>query len=92
MKRQQPFKAPRKTQPAAKKAKTSQAVVSYNVGRTHPQQPRAELKAFDVVFAATVFANAATFIPLNTMVLGTEFFNRVGRKTYAKSLRIQGDV
>lgn len=79
--------APKKTTMTTKRVRTD-----YNVGRTHPSQPKAELKAFDTAQAQSVFATPANFTALNVPVTGTDYFNRIGRKIYMKNVHIRGVV
>lgn len=66
---------------------------TYNSGRTHPGQPKAELKAFDLNSGeAAAFDATGTVTVLNTPLLGTDYFNRIGRKTYMKNLHLRGWV
>jgi len=56
-------------------------------------RPKTELKAFDVARTDLQFGNIAnppTFILLNGQVNGAELYQRVGRKTYMKSVHIRG--
>jgi len=84
--------AQKKTSPP-KKTKTTGK--DYNAGRTHPSQPKAELKAYDVAFVTSNFGVAQTgaFVAtLNAMTQGTEVYQRVGRKTYNKNLHFIGGI
>jgi len=77
--------------PASKKKRTG----DYQKGRELNKQPKQELKGFDTAIQtlnSSTVANPPTFLTLNAMVNGAEMFNRVGRKTYAKSLRIRGKI
>jgi len=68
---------------------------NYQVGRTHPTQPKAELKAFDVTETTTTFTQPAgppTAVVLNAIPQGADFNNRIGRKVYNKSLQLRGWV
>lgn len=80
-----------------KKAATAPAVAraqaaNYQVSRQYPRQPKAELKAFDLAETTSSLAVAGAFVTLNAMPQGPDFFQRIGRKTYMKSLHIKGVV
>jgi len=86
-----------KGKPAFKKQNTTVVAkrVDYQAGRLHPQQPKAELKAYDVVQTTSNFgvADAGAFVAtLNAMTQGTEVYQRVGRKTYGKNLHFIGGL
>lgn len=78
-----------KGQPAFKKT-TAKKKADYNIGRQHPKQPGAELKAFDTNMAAIPFNGQYTI--LNVPKFGTDMFNRIGRKMYMKSILIDGQI
>lgn len=98
MKRQAPFRAPRKVapkKPALARQGASFNVAGYQAGRELNKQPKQELKCFDVArtsLAILAVATPPTFNILNAMINGAELHQRVGRKTYAKSLRIRGYI
>lgn len=77
-----PFKPP---------AKKKQMTVArgYQSGRSHPGAPKAELKVWDVSINQA-FSNAGVITVVNVMAIGSEIYNRVGRKVYMKSLRFSG--
>lgn len=78
-------------QPPAKKRAVQRG--DYQKGRELARNPRAELKAFDLSTATQNFVNAGVVIPtLNACVNGAELYQRVGRKTYGKSIHIRGFV
>lgn len=78
---------------AAKGPKKAKVGGDYQLGREMPRQPRAELKAFDLAQTTSTFTNAAiTLNLLNIVAVGTEFYNRIGRKMYMKSVHIRGFV
>lgn len=72
--------------------KKKKATGDYQKGRELTVQPKQELKAFDVAFSQTNFAQAGNFVALNTPVNGAELYQRVGRKIYMKSLQIRGFI
>lgn len=65
--------------------------LGYASSRALKHIPPTELKAYDQTYTNAGF-NHATLAGgfLNIPVLGTEFYNRVGRKIYMKSIQIQG--
>jgi len=83
------------TQKSPKTFKKRKTTVSkgYQVGHTHPRVPKQELKAFDLALTNTQM-NAPGTPPVaqvvNAMLLGSDYFNRIGRKTYMKSLHFTG--
>jgi len=79
-------------QPRYKKRRTSTSKLGYNSGRVNPRPNRLELKAFDVVAANTPFPAAGGSLILNAVPLGTDYFQRVGRKITMKSLHIKGTI
>lgn len=73
-------------------SRIARPVGSYAIRRQYGGQPKNELKAFDVAASNKNFIAAGTFALLNNMVAGSEVYNRVGRKTYMKSIRIRGVI
>jgi len=64
---------------------------------TGVQQPkvgsqRGELKAFDITGTSSAFTNTGTFTAFNTPVVGSELYQRIGRKIYMKSLVVRGNI
>jgi len=63
---------------------------SYNASRSYPRgPPKAELKCFDN-FLSMTDATAGSLACLNDQVQGNAFYQRVGQRTYSKSVRIKG--
>lgn len=70
------------------------AGAGYQAGRAMSAQPKQELKAFDVATAAiasSTIAGPPTFQCVNASVVGAELYQRVGRKTYNKSLHFRAN-
>lgn len=68
-------------------------LVGYQSGRSNPSTTQNELKCFDVSQTNNTFQTTAaggTFNLLNAVPLGSDLFQRVGRKIKMKSLRIRG--
>lgn len=66
----------------------------YQKGR-ELMRPKMELKAFDIaetITGSTAVAAAPVGICLNAMVNGAELFQRIGRKTYMRSLHFRGFI
>lgn len=53
---------------------------------------RTELKTFDFNTVASNFQNTGQFSVLNAMTQGPEFYQRIGRKIYMRSIEIRGYV
>lgn len=65
----------------------------YQRGRELARTPKQELKAFDLAYTTqqvSTIAGPPNFNCLNAMINGSELYQRVGRKTYMKSLHIRG--
>jgi len=75
--------------PTSTKKFKKQHKKTYNSGRMVSVNPKAELKAFDTTIALAS-TSAGTQIAVNLPVVGADFFNRVGRKIYMKSLHLRG--
>lgn len=76
-------------------AKKKRIQGDYQKGREMSKVPKSELKAFDIALRANICATVAgppTFDILNAVVNGAELYQRVGRKTYMKSLHIRGMI
>lgn len=70
-------------------------MADYQRGRELAKAPKSELKAFDIALKTNTFSTIAgppTFDTLNAMINGAELFQRVGRKTYMKSIHIRGAI
>jgi len=71
-------------------------MAGYQSGRSNPSQTQNELKCFDVAQQAIAFATTAaggTFVSsLNAMSLGSDLYQRIGRKIKMKSLRFRGTI
>lgn len=65
---------------------------NYQLGRTHPTQPKAELKCFDLASTSQALSAAGVFVTLNAIPQGADFFQRIGRKVYNKSIRVTGFI
>lgn len=92
MKRKAATQKTKKTTTSHKKRRTTG---DYQAGRELPGVPKQELKAFDVALRSNVFMTVAgppTFDVLNAQVNGAELYQRVGRKTYMKSIHIRGVI
>lgn len=83
----------------SKKGKTSfkkSRMAGYQSGRSNPSGTQNELKCFDVPQTAITFATVAaggTFTnSLNAMSLGSDLYQRIGRKIKMKSLRFRGTI
>lgn len=86
-----------KGKPALKKQKSSFYVPAgdYQKGRELLKTPKQELKAFDVALTTTLGATIAgppAFNVLNAITNGAELYQRVGRKTYMKSLHFRAQL
>lgn len=91
MKRKAATQKTKKTTTSHKKRRTG----DYQAGRELPGVPKQELKAFDVALRTNIFSTVAgppTFDVLNAQVNGAELYQRVGRKTYMKSIHIRGGI
>lgn len=53
---------------------------------------KSEVKALDVATAVYALNTTGSVIPLNLIVAGSSFFNRVGRKLEMTSLRVTGQI
>ena len=62
----------------------------YQRGVSFRRQPKAELKAYDVSFTNSNFTAVGNFTTLNAMTQGADVFQRIGKKTYMKSIHIRG--
>lgn len=69
--------------------------MGYQAGREMNKQPKQELKCFDIALRSNAISTVAgppTFDILNAVVNGSELYQRVGRKTYMKSIHIRGFI
>lgn len=66
-------------------------VAGYNKGRAR-LNVKAELKCLDTTAFTTNFKSTPDFNLLNSLVVGTEIWHRIGRKIYMKSVHIRGFI
>lgn len=82
--------------PIKKKKKATISTAGYQRGRELARPSMREKKAFDTVSGQSINfltpANPPTFQVLNAMINGAELYQRVGRKTYMKSIHIRGNI
>lgn len=80
----------------SKKKVSFKKALGYQAGRSLTRVPPTELKCFDVSASILQFLTpaAGTSIanPLNVPLVGSELYQRVGRKIYMKSIQIKGYV
>lgn len=89
------MKRSRATSKVSKPKRLKITIPDYQKGRELNKTPKSELKAFDIAEIASVFklvGTPPTFNTLNAQINGAELYQRVGRKTYMKSLHIRGYI
>lgn len=84
-----------KTKKGIKKSTKKYSSDKYQVSRESKDVKLPELKAFDLASSNrnfTAIAGPPGFTVLNAMVLGSDYFNRIGRKISMKSLHLRGAI
>lgn len=75
----------------AKGRQVAKKSLGYQASRAN-RRPKMELKCIDTPYSGQFFTLAGTFSLLNPIVVGSEIYQRNGRKVYMKSVHIRGVV